>query len=399
MIDFLTQKFEQFGRKKWLIYTILLLAGVGISIQNILLGANIFWEGYYTHYNNYVIFKSSFIHLLNNTNLYGYYKFEHGDFYKYSPTFALLMAPFYYLPDAIGLSLWNVLNMVVFYYAITVLKINGTSSKSIFILLFVIMELVLAAQNTQSNGLLAAFNLLAFAAYEKGNSNRAAFFIVLGSFIKIYSVMACLLLLLYPKKIKAMLALVFWFIFFLALPLLVINLPELVGQYKNWWLLLQIDHNKSIGMSMFSYVHLFSSLKWVQTLTLLAGMILLLLPLLQTSRFNDPAFRLNYLCLLLLGMVLLNHKAESPTYIIAVTGVATWMVNAKATIVKNILCWGTFFFTSVWFTDIVPSHIRKNSFDPLLVKPFFPVIIFFVIAMGLLLNDTKKFPKHTTTLP
>ena len=45
----------------------------------------------YTHYNNYIIFKQSYFHLIENKDLYTLYPNEHWDYYKYSPTFSLLM--------------------------------------------------------------------------------------------------------------------------------------------------------------------------------------------------------------------------------------------------------------------------------------------------------------------
>ena len=55
-----------------------------------------------THYNNYKIFKESYFHLIQNKDLYQLYPAEHFDYFKYSPTFSLLMAPIAYLPDLAG---------------------------------------------------------------------------------------------------------------------------------------------------------------------------------------------------------------------------------------------------------------------------------------------------------
>ena len=84
---------------------ILLLITIGVSIQMFLLKSGGIESGgiMYSHYNNYLIFKDSFIHLFNNKDLYQLYPMEHWDYFKYSPTFALLMAPFAALPDFVGL--------------------------------------------------------------------------------------------------------------------------------------------------------------------------------------------------------------------------------------------------------------------------------------------------------
>src|SRR5438128_8002394 len=90
-----------------------------------------FW--FYTHYNNFLIFRQSFDHLIHNMDLYSSQVPEHYDFYKYSPTFATLMAPFALLPVLPGLILWNLLNALALFFAINSLPIKNDNAK-IFIL-------------------------------------------------------------------------------------------------------------------------------------------------------------------------------------------------------------------------------------------------------------------------
>src|ERR1700743_2195907 len=47
-----------------------------------------------TEYNNYIIFKNSFFHLISGKNLYTIYPFEQWDYFKYTPTFSLFMGLF-----------------------------------------------------------------------------------------------------------------------------------------------------------------------------------------------------------------------------------------------------------------------------------------------------------------
>src|SRR5690349_14996817 len=53
--------------------------------------------------NNFQIFRWSFDNLRDGTDLYALHPEQYTDFYKYSPTFALLFAPFSVLPVAAGL--------------------------------------------------------------------------------------------------------------------------------------------------------------------------------------------------------------------------------------------------------------------------------------------------------
>ena len=69
----------------------------------------------YTHYNNYVIFRQAFFHLLRHQDLYTQYLPEHWDYFRYSPSFALAFGVFFWMPDLAGLLLWNTLNAGVLF--------------------------------------------------------------------------------------------------------------------------------------------------------------------------------------------------------------------------------------------------------------------------------------------
>src|SRR4051812_12311034 len=98
---------------------ILTIVAVLVSVQSLLLQPYTFGpDGIgYTRYNNYLIFKQSFFHLIENHDLYKLYLREHHDYYKYSPAFSLLMFPFAYLPDPLGLFAWNLLNTLILFFA------------------------------------------------------------------------------------------------------------------------------------------------------------------------------------------------------------------------------------------------------------------------------------------
>jgi len=53
----------------------------------------------FTFYNNYLTFKNSFKHLIENKDLYIRYPKEHDDLYKYSPTCAVFFGIFYAQSD------------------------------------------------------------------------------------------------------------------------------------------------------------------------------------------------------------------------------------------------------------------------------------------------------------
>jgi hypothetical protein len=116
------------------------LISIGASLQSYFHAPKDFGDGMmHTDYNNYVIFKQSFFHLVNHIDLYSLYLGEHWDYYKYSPAFALFMGSLAYLPDVIGLSLWNLLNVLVLFIAFKNLPAVNERNKA-FMLWFILLE-------------------------------------------------------------------------------------------------------------------------------------------------------------------------------------------------------------------------------------------------------------------
>src|SRR5438876_11250402 len=64
-------------------------------------------QGLLRQTNNFRIFRAASLHLLHGQDLYAAYPALHFDFYKYSPTFALLFLPFALSPFWLGMLLWN----------------------------------------------------------------------------------------------------------------------------------------------------------------------------------------------------------------------------------------------------------------------------------------------------
>ena len=75
--------------------------------------------------NNLRIFRSSFVNLVNGRDLYGLYPEQYWDHFNYSPTFALLMAPFAWLPEFASALLWNFCNVFALFAAVCALSLDG----------------------------------------------------------------------------------------------------------------------------------------------------------------------------------------------------------------------------------------------------------------------------------
>jgi hypothetical protein len=387
--------FNYITNNKVVWYALIVLLAVAVTVQNILLGENHYWGGVYTFYNNYVIFKSSFFYLIDNQNLYEYHFGKYADLFKYSPTFALFMGLFYYLPDWLGLSLWNIFNGLVFLFAITTLP-NFSNKKTFYLLLFVIIELVLSLQNCQTNSLIAGLAILSFTSMEKGNVGRAAFYICCGIFIKIFIVVACLFFLFYPNKVRFILFMLLWSGILFLLPAIVIGIPNLIQLYTNWIFMIDNDRSNTIALykvgenfSIYPFLEILIGTKVNKTITLIGGIILLLSPLVFIKKYRYFDFRMKFLCLLLIWMVIFNHKAESPSYVIAMAGIGIWCLSKEKSKAALVLLFVTLFFTSLFFTDLVPPSFKQNFNKPS-IKIFMSFVVFLIILADLLIPKNKS---------
>jgi len=368
----------------FLLYISLAIAG---SLVQYFKGAQFFNNQAYTHYNNFVIFKQSFFHLLQGKDLYALYPDQYWDYYKYSPTFSLFMAPFAPLPDWLGLIFWNVINCLLLFLAI--IKIDDLEPKQKYwLLLFLTVELFTSIQNAQSNGLLAAFIILAFSYFDKKKISLAALFIIASFYVKIFGIVALILFLLYPRKIKFLLYSAGWLIFLGILPLLFIPIPQLINLYRSWINLLIMDQSVSQGLSVMGILHSWFTLQVPKALILSVGVIILVMPFVRFRRDIPEKFKLNYLASLLIWLVIFNHKAESATYILAMSGVGLWFFSNPQTRLNLILTVLAFILTSLSPTDLFPKILRDNFIIPYQLKALPVVLIWIKIQWDFLFSKT-----------
>lgn len=350
------------------------------------------WGAVRPQYNNYLIFKNAFLHLINHQNLYELYPTEYGDYYKYSPTFALFMAPFACLPNWVGLIFWSLINSLVFYFGIRFLPGIDSKSKS-FIILFVLFELIGNLQNEQTNSLVAGFILFTFISLEKKQIVLAALFVALGFYLKIYGVIAASLFLLYPGKLKFLGSFIGWMTILFLLPLIVISPVELADQYKSWLDILLSDHNSRYGFSVLGIIHQWFGLNPSKWMVLLIGIVIFCLSYLRIQYYQFLNYRLLFLAAMLCWIILFNHTAESSGYIIAMTGCAIWYVTAKKTSYNKGLIVSTFVIVSLFSTDLMPAHIRHEYIYPYYIRTL-PVLLIWTMT----LYEICTFKKPTNPL-
>lgn len=399
------QKITAFLLQHRTILVVYMLAAIVAAVQGIMLGThpfvmpktgtfpvdimnkpelmNQFYGKQLTEYNNYVIFKHSWFHLLSGDNLYGLYPDLHWDFYKYSPTFAFFMGVMAYFPDVVGLSIWDILNAITVFLAIRMLPF--TQRKQSLLLWFVAMELLTCLQNSQSNGLMCGLMIAAYASLQRGKALWATLWIVLAAYIKVYSIICCGLFLFYPGFFRSVFYTIMWTVVLAALPLLVTPFGTLAWQYHNWVDLMKADAVAATGMSVAGWLHTWFGIDNVKGVVSIAGVLLFLLPFVRFGMWRNNAYRILMLASMLVWVVIFNHKAESPTFIIAVAGAGIWYYARPRAAWRTALLIAVLLFTSFSTTDLFPPYVRTNFIYPFTIKAVPCIIAWFVILAELML--------------
>jgi hypothetical protein len=363
------------------IFGVYMLLALSATLQSYYGSPTIFNDLEYTAYNNYLIFKQSFFHLIEGKDLFILYPKEHWDLYKYSPTFSLMMAPLAILPDVVGLFIWNLLNALVLFFGIKKLQLPARfkgiefSKISMFIILFVGLELMTSLQNEQSNGLLAGLIILAFVFLEKEKIWLGTLCITLTFYIKIFGIVAFALFLVYPQKGKFILSSAVWMIVLALMPAVFVGFDQLIFLYESWGRMLGEDHAASYGYSVMGWLQIWFGLEVSKNVIVLLGVALFCLPLVKFKRNLNYEFRWRLLVSILIWVVIFNHKAESPTFVIAMSGVGIWYFFSKKTKVNLALVILAFVFTSLSPTDLFPRFLRESFVIPYVMKAMFCILI------------------------
>jgi hypothetical protein len=341
----------------------------------------------YTHYNNYVIFRQSFYHLIGHQDLYVERLGEHWDYFRYSPSFALAFGGLAWMPDVIGLLLWNALNALTLYVAWATLPVSSERAR-LAAGWFVAIELMTALQNAQSNALIAGLLILSFNALERKRVIAATLLIVVAAFIKVFGLAALALAAFYPEKKKFAASVMLWTMAIALLPLVVVSPEHLVELYQSWGRLLTTDYAGSSGLSLMAWLQAWFGVNLPKRAVVLGGLVLLLLPLALVRRYDELTFRLLFLCDILIWVVIFNHKAESSSYIIAMSGVALWFFARETGRFDAILLGLAFVFTTLSPTDVFPRSFSTAFFVPYAIKVVPCVLIWFKVTFDLVSRDT-----------
>ena len=132
-----------------------------------------------------------------------------------------------------------------------------------------------------------------------------------------------------------------------------------------------------------------------QLWVLIPAAVFNLLPLLRFKLLSAKLFQLHYLAVCLISVVIFSSSAESPTYIIAVTGVAIWFILCNRKNYWNIaLLIFVLIITTLSSTDLFPHYIQRNLIAKFAVKALPCFLVWEVLIWKLLLYN---FDVNTAT--
>lgn len=350
---------------------------------------------HHNSYNNYLIFKYVYWHTTDLQNLYLNYP-EYNDSNHYGPVFSVLIAPFALLPDGVGTILWNIANVAVLLWGIYSLPLN-LKTRSV-IAWICAHETLTSLFSFQFNIALTGIILLSFSYLVKKKEIQSAFFIALGTLVKLYGIVGLAFFFFNKNKVKFILAGLAAFALLFALPMLISSPAFIIQSYSDWYHSLAHKNDLNASLTSFQDISLMGMARRITgdvTIPnmpfLLGGVILFGLPYLRTAQFKHTGFRLMLLASTLIFTVIFSSGSESPTYVIAFAGVAIWFSIQKEKKGWMIALFVfAFILTSLSPTDIFPRPVKE--FIRLYSLKALPcVLIWFTIVYQMMKEDFESY--------
>ena len=333
-------------------------------------------RGVFRFANDFAIFRASFWNLISGRDLYVLRLEQAHDLFKYSPTFALLFAPFAAPPFVVGLFLWNVVNALAIFFALRLLL---PSDKATVAQALVFLPMLRSMQSSQSNALVAALIIFAFISYERGWLWRGGIAVGLGAIIKIFPLAALSFALPRPDRVRAILISLVTTIVLLALPLVVVSPHALVAQYQSWSALEKTE-TSLLGSSVMRLFGDFG-LNWPAWPIQLIGCAIVLGVLIARLRdWNDRTVRLQFLGLVMVFCVVFNHRSERQSAVIAICGMVIWYLASPRAAWRTSLVVIVYALVSLTGTVFIPDSIKRVLVHQ--VRFVIPLTVMWLVILG-----------------
>ncbi|MDE3151844.1 MAG: DUF2029 domain-containing protein [Gemmatimonadota bacterium] len=324
--------------------------------------------------NNFLIFRASFEHLRHAQDLYAAYPAEYSDRFKYSPTFALLFAPFALPPLVPAFVLWSTVCALVVFAGVRGVLPAGRAALALGIAWLAVLG---DLQRAQTNALCAGLILVGWAAMERRRQSAAAGAIMAGGFIKLFPIAALSGGIFHPRKARFALSVAAAVLIGLALPLLVTHASTLRMQYASWRAIeardaVPLAQYGSGGADLYAGVmglfRTWFGVDWPFWPQQLVGIVILLAPLVRGPRAWTAGFRLTFVASILVFCVLFNHQAESPSYSIAMIGAAVWYAASDRAWWRTVLIAACLALVNLASTSLMPTMWYQHYYVRYMLK-------------------------------
>lgn len=347
-------------------------------------------------YNNYLIFKGVFYNTLQERNIFLQYPDLFFDSNHYGVFFSLLIAPFAMMPDGFGSVLWNVAGTLVFLYS--VYKLPFSNAKKSFFAWLCLQEFITAATYFQFNIILTGLLILsAIYIYEKKEA-QSAFAILVGTFVKVYGIVGLSAFFFIKNKARFIISFIAIAVLFFILPMLISSKEFGIQSYIDWYVSLSeknLSNQTLMSRQDYSLMGVvrraLGDADISNLIFLIPGFIFFMLPYLRIKQYKFLPFQLMILASTLLFIVLFSSSSESPTYIIAVSGVMIWFLMQKKLSKIDIgLLVFVMIFTCFAFSDLFPKVIKEEVFIKYSTKAIPCILIWFRVMYELLTKDFEN---------
>jgi len=376
-------KYRKYIEKPKYIYGIYILVSI-ISAFSKYLGGK---------YNNYLIFRNVFTNTIMQRNLYEFYPDVHFDKNHYGILFSIVIAPFTIFPDWLGMILWNTANVCLFIYAIKQLPIS--EKMKAFFAWLCLQELITALLSFQFNIALTGLIILSACFIYRKKESFSVISILIGTFVKIYGIVGLSSFFFVKNKRKFIISFILVAILFLLIPMAYSSVDFCIQSYLDWYteLIDKNNYNQVLGnmqdISLMGFIRRILGNANISNLTFIAiGITIFTLPYLRVGQYKYRAFQMMILASTLLFTVLFSSGSESPTYIIAVSGVMIWFLIQKK---KKGFSMGLLLFvliiTCFGMSDLFPRYIKHNYIVKYSLKALPCAIVWFRITYELLTKD------------
>jgi hypothetical protein len=138
--------------------------------------------------------------------------------------------------------------------------------------------------------------------------------------------------------------------------------------HEQYFQMLKNDQSASLGISVLGWLNIWFGINLPKSLTALAGLAVVGISIVRWMNKSSLNIRLLLFSALMVWMVIFNHKAESPTFIIATAAIYIWFFTGPRSWLNILLISLVIIFTSLSATDLFPPFIRKDFFEPYVIK-------------------------------